>query len=163
MPKKPKSRTLTVFLIKDSLEEPSEILKGIGSLTELPVSIDGKITGSLFVQPTHDRPPSWLTLFQGAVEFDLATVRNASTAAVWLLEVDGKQLALTFGYGRNLLKAGSYEEDFGLRVTLNSVDPNKIKAIDRMTLDAVAQQSRIQASRDSDSPGLNKSTRSTIP
>src|SRR5262249_48043820 len=54
----------------------------------------------------------------------------------------------TFGYGRNLLKPGTYEEDFGLRITLNAVDPNKIKAIDRMTLDAVAQQTRIQAIRD---------------
>jgi uncharacterized protein (TIGR04141 family) len=148
MPKKLKSRTLTVFLVKDGLAEASEILKAVDSLAELSVSIEGQAGGRLFVQPTHDRQPSWLTLFQGAVEFDLATVRNASTAAVWLVEVDGKQLALTFGYGRNLLRAGSYEEDFGLRVTLNSVDPNKIKAIDRMTLDAVAQQSRIQASRD---------------
>lgn len=87
-------------------------------------------------------------MFQGAVELDLAIARNASTAAVWLIELQGKRFALTFGYGRNLLRPGAYEEDFGLKATLNAVDPNKIKAIDRMTLDAVAQQTRIQASQD---------------
>ena len=39
-------------------------------------------------------------------------------------------------------------EDFGLIVTLNCVDPNKIKSIDRMTLDSISQQSRIQAVRE---------------
>jgi len=148
VPKKLKSRTLTVFLLKDGLKDPAEILKHSDTLTEFPVLIAGKATGALFVQPTDDRQPSWLILFQGSIEIDPAIVRNASSAAVWLVEIAGKTLALTFGYGRNLLKPGTYEEDFGLRITLNAVDPNKIKAIDRMTLDAVAQQTRIQAIRD---------------
>jgi uncharacterized protein (TIGR04141 family) len=148
VPKKLKSRTLTVFLLKEHLKEPAQILKHSGALLQLPVLITGKPKGALFVQPTDDRRPSWVALFQGAIEIDPAIVRNASTAAVWLVEIQGKTLALTFGYGRNLLRPGTYEEDFGLRITLNAVDPNKIKAIDRITLDAVAQQTRIQAIRD---------------
>jgi uncharacterized protein (TIGR04141 family) len=148
MPGKPKSRTLTIFLLKDSFKEGGEIFKHPGALVELPVSIAGNATGNLFVQPTDDRRPSWVSLFRDAVDLDSALVRNASTAAVWLIEIQEKRFALTFGYGRNLLKPSAYEEDFGLRITLNAVDPNKIKAIDRMTLDAVAQQTRIQASRD---------------
>ncbi|MBV9885716.1 MAG: TIGR04141 family sporadically distributed protein [Acidobacteria bacterium] len=148
MPAKPKSRTLTIFLLKDPVQEPGAILKHSQTLIEHPVLIDGKHAGSIFLQPTDDRKPSWLGLFEGAVAFDFDMVRNASTAAVWLIKIEGRQIALTFGYGRNLLKPGTYQEDFGLRVTLNTVDPNKIKAIDRMTLDAVAQQTRIQAIRD---------------
>jgi uncharacterized protein (TIGR04141 family) len=146
--KRLKSRTLTIFLLKDHVKEAADFLKHSDTLMQFPVLIAGKPTGTLFIQPTDDRRPSWVALFQGAITVDPAIVRNASTAAVWLVESQAKSLALTFGYGRNLLRPGTYEEDFGLRITLNAVDPNKIKAIDRMTLDAVAQQTRIQAIRD---------------
>jgi len=148
MPKKPKSRVLTVFLLKDPAKPPGDILKHSHTLSEYEVSIAGEAAGAVYVQPSDDRRASWVTLFQGAATIDPAIVRNASTSAVWLIELEGRQFALTFGYGRNLLKPGTYEEDFGLRVTLNAVDPSKIKSIDRITLDAVAQQTRIQAIRD---------------
>jgi uncharacterized protein (TIGR04141 family) len=148
MPTKPKSRTLTAFLLKKEFTEPSEILKPRENVTEPPFTICGAPKGRLFLQPSEDRTPQWLSLFRGAVAFDPTETHNASTAAVWLLEAGGRLLALTFGYGRNLLKPGVWEEDFGLRVTLNAVDPDKIKAVDKITLDSVAQQSRTQASRD---------------
>lgn len=144
----PKSRTVTVFLLKEGVSEPSSILKRSGELREFPVSMNGHSHGSLFVQPSEERIPSWLSLFQGSVSFDSLSAYNASTAAVWLTDIEGKLLALTFGYGRNLLKPGTYEEDFGLRVTLNALDSNKIRSVDRMTLDAISQHSRIQANRD---------------
>jgi hypothetical protein len=58
VPKKPKSLTLTVFLLKDQLEDTAEILKHSDILMQLPVLIGGKATGTLFVQPTDDRRPS---------------------------------------------------------------------------------------------------------
>jgi len=148
VPKRLKARALTVFLLKERPKEPSDVFKHANALMQIPVLTEGKSVGTLFVQPSDDRQPGWLSLFQGAIAIDPALARNASTAAVWLVETQGRTLALTFGYGRNLLKPGTYEEDFGLRITLNAVDPNRIKAIDRMTLDAVAQQTRIQAIRD---------------
>jgi uncharacterized protein (TIGR04141 family) len=118
------------------------------SLTELDVSINGRPNGHLFVQPSADKVPSWLSLFRGSVNFESLAAYNANTAAVWLTEVSGRLLALAFGYGRNLLRPGVFEEDFGLRVTLNAVDSDKIRSVDRMTLDAISQHSRIQSSRD---------------
>jgi uncharacterized protein (TIGR04141 family) len=147
MPSKPKSRTLTIFLLKDPPRHAPELLKHADSLIQEPVLIGGQTAGMLYVEPSDDRRPSWISFFDGAAAIDAAIVRNASAAAVWLVGVEGRQFALTFGHGRNLLKPGVYEEDFGLRVTLNTVDPNEIKAIDRMRLDAVAQQTRIQAIR----------------
>jgi uncharacterized protein (TIGR04141 family) len=148
MHRKPKSRILTIFLLKTGLNDPSQILKPRDLLIEIPVDIEGVRHGTLFFQPSQNKQPTWLSLFRGAIELDFNRAYNASTAAIWLLEINEKQLAIAFGYGRNMLKPGVYEEDFGLKITLNAVDPNKIKSLDRMTLDAVAQQSRIQASRD---------------
>lgn len=117
MPRRPKTRTITVFLIKETESEPSSILKRSEVLTEFDVKINGQSHGRLFVQSSSEKDPSWLSLFRGSVNFGGLAAYNASTAAVWLTEVNGKLLALTFGYGRNLLKPGTWEEDFGLRVT----------------------------------------------
>jgi len=46
-----------------------------------------------------------------------------------------------------MLKPAVYEEDFGLRVTLNSVSPDQIRTIDRKSLDATGRHSREQASK----------------
>jgi uncharacterized protein (TIGR04141 family) len=148
MPRKPKSRQLTIFLIKPELVDPVDILKKCDELRQIPIELSGLPHGILYLQPTQLRPPSWISLFSPVVDIEANLAQNASTAAVWILTVEGQRLALTFGYGRNLLKSGVHVEDFGLRVTLNAVDPKRIKALDRMTLDAVAQQSRIQATRE---------------
>jgi uncharacterized protein (TIGR04141 family) len=148
MSRKSKSRILTIFLLKPDLNEPAQILKPRKALSEIPVNIEGEEQGTLFFQPSENKQPAWLSLFRGAVDVDFKNAYNASTAAVWLLHVGEKQLAIAFGYGRNMLRPGVYEENFGLKITLNAVDSNKIKSLDRMTLDAIAQQSRIQASRD---------------
>jgi uncharacterized protein (TIGR04141 family) len=51
-----------------------------------------------------------------------------------------------FGNGRHLLKADSYEENFGLKVVLNSVNPEKVRSVDVRSLDAVPVSVRSQAS-----------------
>lgn len=76
----------------------------------------------------------------------IVNVRNRSAAAVWLVPVEGRLFACVFGYGWTLLNPGSFEEDFGLKVTLNCVDPNRLHSIDRTTLDTISRHSQIQAS-----------------
>jgi len=62
--------------------------------------------------------------------------------------VAGRLFAVVFGQGRHLLRDGSYEERFGLRVTLNSVDPDSLRAVDVSTLDANPFHGTRQASRE---------------
>src|SRR2546425_782967 len=94
-----------------------------------------------------DQPCS-LSLFEGALDLNAADLHNASSAAVLIVTVSEKTFVLTFGYGRSLLRPGVWEEDFGLRVTLNAVDPLRIRSVDRFKFDAISQHSQIQASRD---------------
>jgi uncharacterized protein (TIGR04141 family) len=79
---------------------------------------------------------------------DLPVLRSSNASAVLFLPRGNRLFALTFGYGKSLLIPGSWDEDFGLKVTLNTVDSNRIKTVDRATLDAIGQHSRIQASRE---------------
>jgi uncharacterized protein (TIGR04141 family) len=72
---------------------------------------------------------------------------SSSASAVLVVRSGSRLFALTFGHGWHLLKPGSYEEDFGLRVTLNSVSPDQVRTIDRKALDATGRHSREQASK----------------
>jgi uncharacterized protein (TIGR04141 family) len=117
------------------------------SLTTTEVRINGDVVGSLYIKPTLDRTPAWLSLFEGALG-QVVNVHNASSAAIWTVQAGERAYALSFGYGKSLLRPGTWEEDFGLRVTLNAVDPSRIRSIDRVKFDAISQHSQIQASRE---------------
>jgi uncharacterized protein (TIGR04141 family) len=95
--------------------------------------------------PPHT--PRWVRLFVDKVPA-LQKLLNSNASALLFVQRGDRLYALTFGYGRSLLEPGSWEEDFGLRVTLNSVDIKKIRSVDRATLDSIGQHSRIQASRE---------------
>jgi uncharacterized protein (TIGR04141 family) len=73
-------------------------------------------------------------------------VLSKNASAVWIIPVSGRLFACAFGYGRTLTSPGTFEEDFGLKVTLNCVDPSKVHSIDRTTLDTISRHSQIQAS-----------------
>jgi uncharacterized protein (TIGR04141 family) len=67
---------------------------------------------------------------------------------VLVVRVAGRFFATVFGYGRHLLKPGCWDENFGLRATLNSIEPNSIRSIDRKSFDAIARHTREEASRE---------------
>jgi uncharacterized protein (TIGR04141 family) len=142
----PKIRTFTIFLLKDS--HAASPLKPDVTVSEYPVKHENAQIGTLYVQPSHDHPPAWLSFFSGSVPDFAERIVNANTAALYVTAIGGRTFAVAFGYGRHLLAPGSWEEDFGLRVTLNSVDASRIRSVDRMSLDAIGQHSQIQASRE---------------
>jgi uncharacterized protein (TIGR04141 family) len=62
---------------------------------------------------------------------------------------DGTHIfAVTFGHGRHLLSDGAVEENFGLKVVLNSVKPDSWRSLDKVSLGSIAKQSREQMSRE---------------
>jgi uncharacterized protein (TIGR04141 family) len=136
-----KTRPFTIFLLKSGRADVA--VRSSLDLTEIPV---GKL-GTLYIRPSHTNPPSWLSFFASVATLP-DTVFNSNTAAVFIVPRAEHVFAVTFGYGRGLLEPGCWEEDFGLRVTLNSVDENKLRSVDRMSLDAIGQHSQIQASRE---------------
>jgi len=101
--------------------------------------------GTLFYRTTPSRPPRWIAFF--GAHLDARDLLSSTVAAVLIVRTAGRFFAVAFGTGRHLLNSGSFEKDFGLRVTLNSVSPDRIRTIDRMALDATGRHSREQASR----------------
>lgn len=100
---------------------------------------------SCIIEPPQSAPPRWIEFF--GTHIDPRDFLSASASAALVVPSAGRLFALTFGYGRHLLEPGSYEEDFGLRATLNSVSPDQIRTVDRKALDSSGRHSREQASR----------------
>src|SRR6185437_15231172 len=68
MPRRqPRARSLSIFLIKEELSLHRQILFDIDGLTRHRVSAGDAVIGDLYVKPTVDRTPSWLSMFEGAL------------------------------------------------------------------------------------------------
>ena len=79
----------------------------------------------------------------------LDDVVAASSSAVLSVESSGRLFAVTFGQGRYLLDTEAFENDFGLRVVLNTVAPDQLKSVDARTIEETTLHTRRDVSRES--------------
>ena len=133
-----KSRSFSIYLLKEGFNS-SNALKEDHSLGE-PVHAANLPKGAtLYLRESEPIPPWWKSFW--GISQDLY---QSSAGAVIFLPVDGRHFVLTFGHAYHDLKDESYVYDFGLRVTLNSLDPQKLKSTDILS-PAVAKRQRIQS------------------
>jgi uncharacterized protein (TIGR04141 family) len=138
----------TIFLAKKGLEKPEDTIEAPEKLRQFAISDTDGALGTLYVQSRSSNPPKWGKFFAPQVDASqLGWV--SSTSAVLHVLVDGRALLLTFGQGRHLLKSACWEDRFGLRVTLNSIGENRVRSIDKNTLDTVGRHTRVQISKES--------------
>lgn len=122
-------------------------LKSPGSLGHYDLNPALPIQGALYVRVPSRKPPRWLEFVRSGLAGTLETLENVSTAAVLFIVAGSHTFALTFGHGRNLLKPDSYEMDFGLKVALNIVDPDRLRSVDVRTFEELTLHTRRQTSR----------------
>lgn len=144
--------TLTIFLAKSGVTDPEAILKDPEAYDSYPMRIGGAFAGVLYIKRSRLSPPDWLPFIAPAIDEDSSELglTTASAAAVWLIQRADHVFALTFGYGRYMLTDEGIDERFGIRCTLNAIDPEKIRSLDRKTFEKVQRHTREQVSRDSD-------------
>jgi len=143
---KPNNRKLSLYLVKSEYKDFKSVIRS--QADEYEVKRGSRVLGTLYVKPMSGQRPAWFSLFDGSIQQSLQdTLKSRSVSAVFLLKRDGRIFALTFGYGRSLLKQGAWEEQFGLKVVLNSIDRDKIRVIDRKNLDTMLTHTRTQTSR----------------
>lgn len=141
---------LSIYLIKEEHSEHKDILKKFDTLQSK--NIDG--VGVLYFGESFKFKPSWLDKFFGSTLNDiLEKLFNASSKAILLTKVTvttNKQriFAIPFGYGWTLLNQGIWEERFGLKITLNTVDPNNLRRIDKNNMSSVPKITSEQLTRD---------------
>jgi uncharacterized protein (TIGR04141 family) len=135
--------TLTVYLLKPK-SRAADALDPRKRLVRHEVRDAGRLVGELYVAQSKDETPRWLRYFDGAVQ-PLPRLSNRSASALLLVPRGAQLFAVTFGFGRHFLKVGTWVENFGLRVTLNCIEPASIRSLERKTFDAISRLTRTQA------------------
>lgn len=147
-----KTQHLIAFLLREeiatfeaALENPEEV-DAVDLMDGLPFE------GRLFVRRPAVHPPGWLEFVRSGIAADLSGLLNSGTAAVLVIYVRGRLFAFTFGYGRFLLRTDCWVRDFGLKVVLNTVDPDRLRSVELRVVEEMVISRRTDASRAS-SPG----------
>jgi uncharacterized protein (TIGR04141 family) len=141
-------RTLTILLVKNGIAEEDILDSEIAAqCLPTPVRLESRQVGTLFTKQMPTTPPAWLKFFAES-STELPRLRRASVAAAFVTRAGGRFFVVVFGQGRHLIKPGACEERFGLRVTLNCVDPKSLRAVDVSTLEANPFHGTRQASRE---------------
>lgn len=135
---------LSISLIKEGIPIERVVKGGIPYL-----SLQNGLR--LYYKNNLPRSPKWVDSFLRGEFVGNEALQGKSVAAVILYQVDvGENVhrifAVCFGFGRALLESNVVEKRFGLLVTLNSVDADKLRSIDINSMEAVPLNNRIQSS-----------------
>jgi uncharacterized protein (TIGR04141 family) len=145
-----KTQNLTIFLMREDKAKAEDCLRSPDMLDKIQLATGIPFTGSLFVKKPFGKPPKWLPFLQEGTGQTLDHLINKSNSAVLFLKKANRLFAITFGYGRNLLHANCWEENFGLKVVLNTVDPDKLRCMDLERFENLKVSTKTQTSRESD-------------
>lgn len=121
-----KSRSFSVYLLKEGYQADNALKADHGLLDHVAakeLSADARV----LVLDGKPHTPWWREYF--GIEKDL---KQMSKGALIFLKVGKRCFALAHGHVAHNLKDESYEYDFGLRVTLNCVDPKELKSTDSL-------------------------------
>lgn len=132
------------YLIKEGVEagnavDPKKIPKGL----KFTLSDRNCI---LYLSESFNMP-KWAELFNSIEEIDEFDFGTKSLKGLMIVPAQQRHLAFTFGYGKSMLYSHMIERGFGLRVALNLGDAEKIKSIDKSTLDRVSLKTKSQTSK----------------
>lgn len=150
--KKPRKEKLSIYLARENAKPDSDLIKLENAKEPVEIDLPKVEVANLYVkkQPPNN-PPPWTKLFteSDAVDASIFGV-SSNVGSVFIVRSGTATFVLSFGTGFHLLKPEAIERDFGLKVTLNSVDPDKLRSLDKASYDHNPLNSRTQSTRDVD-------------
>lgn len=137
---------LSVYLIKEKHGSPKDFLKEIDKLKK--VDIDN--VGTFYYDDSQIYKPSWVkSFFKNEIQ-DLDIFNSGSKAILIVALLIGSKenhFAIPFGYGWTLLSPGVWEERFGLKIALNTVDSSSLRRITKKNISSIPKDTSEQLGR----------------
>lgn len=137
-----KTKPFSIYLLKNGFDHTNS-LKEEHSLEDAEAT-DLPEGAQLYILDTPARPPWWKQFF--GIEKELF---QATKGALIFIGVGNRTFAISFGHVYHHLNDYSYEYDFGLRVTLNSLEPTELKSAD-MVAPGTSRRKRTQVAVSTD-------------
>ena len=134
-----KSYPFSIYLLKEGYDADSSLVESHG-LDEVNDASDVPENSRLFL---GDRPPTqpWWKSFLGIDR----PLNQSLKSALLFIPVEEKQFVLSFGHAYSKLDDNSYEYDFGLRVTLNSIHPENYSPRNLFNMKLIQHENTLHA------------------
>lgn len=139
-----RTQKLSIRLLREGVEPADATRPGV-VLEDWPMIEGAKIA----LATIGGDVPKWANFLELPPQ-DRARLKNSSALGLVFLPSDGRWFAVSFGLGHVKLDPAKFEQDFGLKVVLNSVDPDLLRSTDVRTPDENTLSRRSQTSRGSD-------------
>jgi uncharacterized protein (TIGR04141 family) len=143
------SRTITIHLAKDGLERYEDALKADLEFTTVEPAGGDPANPVLFLRLQDAHPPRWAALLSEGFDLSQVDLDVKSASAVMFLRVADRIFALAFGHGYAMLDEAAFVEDFGLKVALSTISPERLRNVDIVRPEAFALRKRQQTGRSS--------------
>jgi uncharacterized protein (TIGR04141 family) len=136
---------LNIYLFKEGVKEADAVKSA--HVTQQKLQHGSKIIGTLWIKTNKSSKPRWARFFDEVLTSTNIFGKNSSTGAALITSASLRTFALAFGQGRHLLHVENVESNFGLRVTLNCVDENSLRSLDKASFEERPKQSREQTGK----------------
>lgn len=149
MPRKKRTRRLTVYLFESTVTEVEQALlsEKTKNATRVSLSQETGFEGCFVYQNFDAKAPDWIDFVGPLLDQSVEPIRNQNSAGALILKFEERVFGFTFGFGRSFLDLSKVEPRFGLRVALNMVDPKQLKSLSSRTFDSVMLSTDMQSSK----------------
>lgn len=140
---------LSIYLVKAGLFEKEDIFEKPEEIDIFTTLTDGS---PVYYIPSDVHKPSWLKSFFLQDGNNDMWQANSRVVLIKRITIDNEErvFALTFGYSRFLFKTNVLEEQFGLRIVLNTIKQNELRKISKTSVGTNQKQSDEQLPKNSD-------------
>jgi len=133
---------LSIYLIREEITDFRNIFEDENQVEELYRYSGNKCA---YFVPSDVHPPKWL---KGFFNLSSDNLKQANSKVVLLVALNFRSkkrtFAVTFGYAKSLFKEDVLEEQFGLKVLLNSVNEDGLRKISKINVGGNQKQSQEQ-------------------
>lgn len=136
---------LSIYLLKETVKTFDGALKSL-SVKKYAVKKEYNIEGTIYIGRPKNTQALWKDLLQEAVAEKIDNLDNVSNRALMLLKISNRIYAITFGYGKHLLKDNVIDRDISLKTALNLIDADSLRSMDRANLDNLNIFTKTQSS-----------------
>lgn len=141
---------LSIYLIKDEFaSNDAQILK-----TTYNHCVDIDTSSKVYFAPSQNTVPAWMkTFLRGNLDSAPLFISNARAVVITRISIGNektKTFAIALGYGKNMLADDVIEEDFGLKVVLNTISPTSLRRINKINIGGNQKTSNEQLPLESD-------------
>jgi len=144
---------LRVYLLKDGYRTPEEVLRpdkagGLPPQVHVEDLASAPAREGFVATKQHSTgEPGWWKFVAATMDAEVKALETSSASAVVVLPAGGSWFAVTFGYGRNMVRDEAIVRDFGFKVVLNRVEPDDLRSLDAHAFEEMSVHTRKSTSR----------------